>query len=253
MTEREQGLRIVAPGVRGHQISPDGLTIRSRPGAGLSAWRWQRLLIGQVLPLVAALRGFEVLHASAIVREGVAFALAGDSGVGKSSLAAHLVLRGNDLLAEDVLAVSVDTSGLPQAHVGSAALSLRRSDSVAAELIAAGRATALGTDDKEHVLVSAVGRSTPLAGVYRLRRSGTHSEPIGEPRSPTLPDLMACSFVKYLGTTARLTCQLSVQAAIARSCRLMQVDVGPDVTAARLAAALESHMGVLAREHGNAR
>ena len=66
----ELGYEIFAEEFGDHRVSADGKTVHSRPTAGLPRWRWQRLLIAQVLPLVAALRGLEVLHASAIVRNG---------------------------------------------------------------------------------------------------------------------------------------------------------------------------------------
>jgi len=244
------GLRIVAEEFGAHQISRDGSTIRSRPVAGLPAWRWQRLLTGQVLPLAAALRGLEVIHASAVAVDGIAFALAGDSGMGKSMLAAHLALRGNALLADDVLAVSIGGSGQAQAHPGSAALSVRREDSSpASRLVQAGLATAIGSDDKQHVLVSATARELPLGAVYLLGRGIAGGTPIGEPRSPTLAELMSCSYVRYLGTQPRLTAQLSVQAAIARNCSIVPVNVSSGLTPEGLGAELEAHMTRIAGGH----
>src|ERR1700691_386985 len=46
--------RIFAPQFGTHLVDAAGATVRSRPVAGLEPWRWQRLLIGQVLPLLAA-------------------------------------------------------------------------------------------------------------------------------------------------------------------------------------------------------
>ena len=241
----ELGLRIEAPQFGVHQISRDGSTVRSWPGA-VPAWRWQRLLIGQVLPLVAALRGLEVLHASAVAHTGLAFALAGDSGAGKSTLAAHLALRGHPLVADDVLAVSLTASRRPQAHRGSTALSVRREDAdLAARLVRSGSATAIGSDDKEYVLLEAADRCMPLGAVYRLGHDASRREPIGAPRDPTLSDLMSCSYVKYLNTRARLTTQLEVLASIAQHCPIVPVNVGAGLTSAQLAAELEAHMSTI--------
>jgi hypothetical protein len=243
----EAGLAILAEEFGSHRISRDGKTIRSRPAVGLPAWRWQRLLTGQVLPLAAALRGLEVLHASAVALGGVAFALAGDSGAGKSSLAAHLVLRGNALLADDVLAVSLDAAGRPRAHPGSTALSFRGEDAQLAEaLTSSALATATGTDDKQHLLCPPTAQLMPLGAVYRLRRGSADAAPIGEARTPTLADLMGCSYVKYLSTPSRLTAQLSVQSGIARNCSIVPVNVGAGLTAEMLAKELERHMRVTA-------
>jgi hypothetical protein len=246
----EAGLEIVAEEFGSHQISRDGRTVRSRPAVGLPAWRWQRLLTGQVLPLAAALRGLEVLHASAVALGGVAFALAGDSGAGKSSLAAHLVLRGNALLADDVLAVSLDATGRPRAHPGSTALSFRREDAQLAEaLTSTALATATGTDDKRHLLCSPTAQIVPLGAVYQLRRGSAGGAAIGEARTPTLADLMGCSYVKYLATPSRLTAQLSVQSGIARGCSIVPVNVGAGLTAELLAEELERHMRITANRH----
>jgi hypothetical protein len=242
----ELGLRIEAPRVGSHQISRDGSTVRSSPGA-LAPWRWQRLLIGQVLPLVAALRGLEVLHASAVAHGGLAFALAGDSGAGKSTLAAHLALRGHALVADDVLAISLAASGRPQAHRGSTALSVSRDDAdLAARLVRSGAATAIGSDEKEHVLLSAGNRRMPLGAIYHLSHDGCGGDPIGAPQDPSLPDLIGCSYIAYLRTPARLTAQLTVLGAIAQHCPIVPVQVGAGLTSAQLATELSAHMATIA-------
>lgn len=245
----ERGLRIVAEEFGAHEISSDGRTITSYPAAGLAPWQWQRLLIGQVLPLAAALRGVEVLHASAVTVGGIAFALAGGSGTGKSQLAAHLALRGAPLLADDVLAVSLDSDIRPRAHAGSTVLSLRREDpQLGAQLIETGGATEIGSDDKQHLLFSMSGSSARLGALYYLRRDGSGADSIGEPRLPTLPELMACSYVKYVRRRSRLTAQLSVQSAIARNCSIVPVNVTSGLDAQTLAAALDAHMTGMASE-----
>lgn len=62
-------------------------------------------LLAEVLPLWLELRGIAVLHASgAVVDDGVVAFLATNKG-GKSTLAASLMVRGHDLLTDDVLAL----------------------------------------------------------------------------------------------------------------------------------------------------
>ncbi len=243
---RERGYRICAEDFGDHRVSADGKTVHSRPTAGLPRWRWQRLLIAQVLPLVAALRGLEVLHASAVARHGRAFALAGDSGAGKSTLAAQMALAGNQLLAEDVLAVSLSADGRPQAHPGSTALSLRPDQaSLAARLTRSGLAQEIGRDEKEHILLDAAAESLPLSAVYHLSlgsSGGGGGQTIGTPRSASISDLMSCSYVTYVRTDARLTTQLEVQAAIARTVPLVPVEITGDLAPELLAAELEAHM-----------
>jgi hypothetical protein len=241
----ELGLRITAPRFGEHHVSRDGSTVNSRPG-GLPLWRWQRLLIGQVLPLVAALRGLEVLHASAVSYGGLAFAFTGPSGAGKSTVAAQLALRGHRLLTDDVLAISLTASGFPQAHRGSTALSVRGEDAdLAARLVQSGIATPIGSDGKEHVLLAAADRRMPLGAVYRLDQDGDGKEPIGVPTDPSLADLMSCSYIKYIRTPARRVTQFEVMAAIAQHCPVVPLNSGSGLTSAQLAVELESHMAAI--------
>jgi hypothetical protein len=62
-------------------------------------------------------RGRYPLHASSVAKGGTVLALAGDSGSGKSALAAALHARGLDLVADDITAVDLD-GDRPQAHPG---------------------------------------------------------------------------------------------------------------------------------------
>lgn len=66
-------------------------------------------LLGPVMGFVLLLRGLVCLHASAIVVDGVAMALVGPAGAGKSTTAAAFAARGFGVLAEDV--VTLDDRG----------------------------------------------------------------------------------------------------------------------------------------------
>ncbi|WP_420125048.1 serine/threonine protein kinase [Longimicrobium sp.] len=69
-------------------------------------------LLGPVFGLVLRLRGIPSLHASAVAVDGVAVALAGAAGTGKSTTAAALAARGHALLADDVLALRTEADGI---------------------------------------------------------------------------------------------------------------------------------------------
>lgn len=69
-------------------------------------------LLGPVLGLVLRLRGTPSLHASAVVIDGVAVALVGPAGAGKSSTAAALATRGHPLVADDVLGLRATGTGV---------------------------------------------------------------------------------------------------------------------------------------------
>lgn len=69
-------------------------------------------LLGPVLGLVLRLRGISSLHASAVAIGGVAVALVGPAGAGKSTTAAALAGRGHALVADDVLALRASGDGV---------------------------------------------------------------------------------------------------------------------------------------------
>jgi hypothetical protein len=66
---------------------------------------WRRLLLDTGLVTASLARGFEALHASAVVHHGRAVAVAGPAGAGKTTLMAELLGRGALLLADDVVAL----------------------------------------------------------------------------------------------------------------------------------------------------
>lgn len=65
------------------------------------------LLAGTVSAFLLTLRGATVLHASAVSIDGAALAFVGQSGRGKSTLAALLCLDGAEMVTDDVLTVDV--------------------------------------------------------------------------------------------------------------------------------------------------
>jgi hypothetical protein len=73
-------------------------------------------LLGQVLSFCLLARGVEPLHATSVVVNGAAIAFLGDSGHGKSTLAAALLERGHRLLTDDVLVVRFDDGDRAMAY-----------------------------------------------------------------------------------------------------------------------------------------
>jgi len=125
---------------------------------------WRRVLVAQVLPVVAALRGLHVIHASAVSIGDGAVALAGASGVGKSTLAAELARAGHPMLADDVLALRLE-HGVPVAEPGVSLPELPRAP-----------------------------HAMPLRALYLLDHA--------EGGTPSPRDLMATTFVPYLPSGA---------------------------------------------------
>lgn len=95
------------PGVAEFLLSPDGGQILSCPSPGVPALSWQTYLLGPVLSFALVKKGIEPLHATVVVVDGKAIGLLGESGQGKSTLAAAFVQLGYRLLTDDVLVLRV--------------------------------------------------------------------------------------------------------------------------------------------------
>jgi hypothetical protein len=121
------------------------------------------LLAGTVTAFLLTLRGQTVLHASAVAIDGVALAFVGQSGRGKSTVAALLCLAGAELVTDDVLVVDPNPpvtciGGAPELRLrdGAAALAESQPDATA-------RVTA---DDRLAVApLSAPAEPLPLAAI----------------------------------------------------------------------------------------
>lgn len=79
--------------------------IRCVPNPNCAGTTIRHLLLDQVLPLALNLRGETVLHASAVVIDGMAVVFVGETGAGKSTIAASFALQDAPLLADDWLLV----------------------------------------------------------------------------------------------------------------------------------------------------
>jgi hypothetical protein len=218
-------------------ISEDGRRIRCAPP---EAPGWQHCLRGQALPFAALLRGLETFHASAVALDGRALAFAGRSTAGKTSVAVNLMLRGAELLTDDVVALELG-DGAPLAHPGASVISLRHAEAAAL----AGRALPLGEalegdEEATRVLAPRCEQALPLAALYFLDRAGGDSVRI-EPMEPDPRLLLAASFNFVVQSPERLRNQLEVCARIAAAVPVFRLTSGPGVTAAAVARAVEEH------------
>jgi hypothetical protein len=89
------------PGDLVFAVTPAERHISWTAGDDVAASTVRHWLLDQVVPLVLALDGSIVLHASAVVAGGGAVVFVGRSGSGKSSLAASFAATGLDLVADD--------------------------------------------------------------------------------------------------------------------------------------------------------
>jgi hypothetical protein len=131
----------------------------------------RHLLLDQVLPRALAAQGALVLHGATVTVGGKAIALVGQTGVGKSTLAAALAARGHVLLADDGAVVEV--SG-PCATALPLYPSLRLWPDAAGALVAdcVPRAPMAHYADKQRVLLPTPSATAatrhPLVALFRL-------------------------------------------------------------------------------------
>lgn len=223
-------------------ISPDAALIRCSP-AQATAWRWQRCLIGQVLPFAAVLRGLEVFHASAVAGADGAWAFIGESTAGKTSLAVSMLLRGAPFLTDDVLALSIEGDDVI-AHPGVAVASLRHS---AARLLSPAEGNRLGQTlgqdrNARRVALVSHGEAMPLRAVCLLERRTTGRELVIERLDEVNPLwLLAATFNFVITSPQRLTNQLDVCARLASTSTVYRLSIPPAMTPAQVADRLCSH------------
>lgn len=228
------------------RISPDGSRIACAP-PGAATWSWQRFLVGRVLPWAAVLRGYEVLHASAVEIDGRVVAIAGPTGAGKTSLAVQLLALGAGFVTDDALAID-RRDGVVRGHPGAAIASVRPAERAAIPRATwRGLGAVLGRSGKTYLSIEPVDRPLPLAAVCFL--STGHGPPV-EPLERADPRLLlASTFVLGVQTPKRLRNQLDLCAAIAREVPMLQLRVSAGVGASELAARLHEqlHAAVTAR------
>jgi hypothetical protein len=116
-TETALGYRLRFANCGEFVIAPDLSSIEVRRDPGGRHDLLPILLAGTASALLLTLRGAVVLHASAVAVDGAALAFVGQSGRGKSTVAALMCLDGAALVTDDVLRVD---PGPPVTCVGGA-------------------------------------------------------------------------------------------------------------------------------------
>jgi hypothetical protein len=228
-------------------ISPGGERARCAP-PGVAAWRWQRFLVGRVLPWVALLRGREVFHASAVRVGDRAIAFVGATGGGKTSLALRMVMRGAGFVTDDVLALDPRPDGRVLAWPGASILAVRPAEKAAlarGQLARVGQV--LGTSGKTYVALDREAGPLPLGALYFLTpapRGGTRIEAGGVDARA----LLGSSFVSSVATPERLARLLDVSARVSAGVPMFRAQVDPAEGAEALAAAIHEHSQALAAE-----
>jgi hypothetical protein len=221
------------------RLSAHGARVLCAP-PGVAAWRWQRFLVGRILPWAAVLRGLEALHASAVAVDGGAVAFVGPTGAGKTSLAVQMVARGADFLTDDVLAID-ERDGELRAHPGGALAAVRPAERAAVAQATWRRVgSVIGRSGKTYMALPRVDGPVPLRAIYFLRQGdgGRAIEPISRP-DPRL--LLASTFVVGIQTPERLRRQLDVCASLVRGVPLFDLRIAAGRGSEELAALVHEH------------
>ena len=91
------------PDLADFEVSADGHSVQGWPAPGATSPTVEHLYLNQVLPLALSRQGELVLHGSAVDIGGQGVAFLGESGRGKSTLAASFATEGTRFLTDDGL------------------------------------------------------------------------------------------------------------------------------------------------------
>jgi len=225
-------------------IHPSGERVVCAPGR-LAMWGWQRFLIGQVLPLTAAVRGYEMLNASAVSLGGRAVAFLGDSAAGKTSLATNMLLQGAEFMADDAIALEA-RDGHVLAHPGPPVAAVRHAE--VDRLSQAERrrlGVSMASNPKEVLFrISRYSGATPLGAMYFIDRTSPESRVEFEPI--TDPLLLISSTFNFVHRPPQgLANLLDVSARIAATAGVFHVMSPPEMGASALSAEIKRHAEAL--------
>lgn len=95
----------------------DQIIIQPAPGADMASVRL--FLLSSAIAAILHQKRITPLHASAVLHSGKVVLLCGHSGMGKSTSAAHLHLRGYPLFSDDVCVIQNHTSGNDEVYAHS--------------------------------------------------------------------------------------------------------------------------------------
>lgn len=228
----------------GHaRIAADGRAALIAPLAGQAAWVWQRYLTGQLLPLAAVLQGREVFHACVLGIDARAIAVFAHSGVGKTTTALNLALKGLDFMSDDVLVVEPHGHGV-LAHPGVGLANVRPgADQLLGQLKASGLGTPLGARPREtRICIRRSDQTLPLSAMFVLNRFVDRRELEVEHLDPVDPRIIVgATFNFSVRTPERLARQLDICARVDRSASVFRVSCGVDTPSGDVADAILEH------------
>jgi hypothetical protein len=219
-------------------VSVDGGTVACERG-GVGREQQERFVLAHALPVAAILRGYEVLHVSAVSGDAGSAAFAGASGTGKTRLASRLVARGATFLTDDVLAVEAAGDDV-LVHPGPAFMAIRPDDAAMLAEIGGRLGAAVGSSDKTHVSPPARGEATRLRAIYHIQWGDTFR--ITPLERGELNRVLALSFLPYLTTPERLMRHLTIAQLVSAGVSQFRLQTPWTELGDEMLAALEAHM-----------
>ena len=99
------------PDLADFEVSADGKEVVAYPAGEDDDATVEHLYINQMVPLALSRQGRPTFHASVVTVPGGVVAFLGQSGMGKSTLAASFALNGSSFLSDDALLVEETNSG----------------------------------------------------------------------------------------------------------------------------------------------
>ena len=107
----DSGYLLRFPELADFEVSADGRVVSSWPIPGISEETIRHLYLNQAPPLALSRQGKRVFHASAVEAPAGALVFLGESGRGKSTLAASFALSGFRFLTDDALLLEPKAGG----------------------------------------------------------------------------------------------------------------------------------------------
>lgn len=106
------GYRLRYPGIADMILSSDGRRCVAHPCAAETKRLARHFFRSQVRPMMLELAGWQVYHGSSVESGGGGVAFLGESGLGKSTLAASFSQSGHDYLSDDFICLSRRADGV---------------------------------------------------------------------------------------------------------------------------------------------
>ncbi len=188
----------------------------------------EHVLLDQALPRILAKGGHFMLHASAVSVAGGVICLVGDSGAGKSSLAALLAADGHALLADDAVRLVPGAAGVT---VHAAYPSLRlwpEATGLLSDALVVSRHPMSSQSDKQVLRLQAGStpiESGPLRSLLLLRVDPEAERPVvrSVAAASACMGIMAQAFSLHPGDPGKAEARLTSALDLVRACRPRQL------------------------------